>query len=59
MPAEPGPRRYAVKRSPPVRNSNIVLIDRHPGRSTQTLGIARELGTDPDLIHEQIGRAHV
>lgn len=35
-----------------MRNSNIVLIDRHPGRSTQTLGIARELGTDPDLIHE-------
>jgi dihydroxy-acid dehydratase len=35
-----------------VKNSNIVLIDRHPGRSTQTLGIARELGTDPELIHE-------
>jgi dihydroxy-acid dehydratase len=35
-----------------VRNSNIVLIDRHPGRSTQTLGIARELGTDPEFIHE-------
>jgi dihydroxy-acid dehydratase len=32
--------------------SNIVLIDRHPGRSTQTIGVARELGTDPDLIHE-------
>ena len=29
-----------------------VLIDRHPGRSSQTIGIARELGTDPDLIHE-------
>ena len=29
-----------------------VLIDRHPGRSTQSIGIARELGTDPDLIHE-------
>ncbi len=29
-----------------------VLIDRHPGRSTQTIGIARALGTDPDLIHE-------
>ena len=28
------------------------LIDRHPGRSAQTIGIARELGTDPDLIHE-------
>jgi dihydroxy-acid dehydratase len=35
-----------------VKNSRIVLIDRHPGRSTQTIGIARELGTDPDLIHE-------
>ena len=35
-----------------MKNSNIVLIDRHPGRSTQTLGIARELGTDPELIHE-------
>ena len=33
-------------------NSKIVLIDRHPGRSTQTMGIARALGTDPDLIHE-------
>ena len=29
-----------------------MLIDRHPGRSAQTIGIARELGTDPDLIHE-------
>ncbi len=35
-----------------MKNSKIVLIDRHPGRSSQTLGIARELGTDPDLIHE-------
>jgi dihydroxy-acid dehydratase len=35
-----------------VTNTNIVRIDRHPGRSTQTLGIARVLGTDPDLIHE-------
>jgi dihydroxy-acid dehydratase len=32
--------------------SPTVLIDRHPGRSTQTIGIARVLGTDPDLIHE-------
>jgi dihydroxy-acid dehydratase len=37
---------------PPVKNSRIVLIDRHPGRSTQTIGLARELGTDPELIHE-------
>ena len=29
-----------------------VTIDRHPGRSTQTIGVARALGTDPDLIHE-------
>ena len=35
-----------------MKNSSIVLIDRHPGRSSQTLGIARELGTDPELIHE-------
>ena len=35
-----------------MRNSNVVLIDRHPGRSAQTIGIARELGTDPELIHE-------
>ena len=32
--------------------SKFVLIDRHPGRSAQTIGIARELGTDPGLIHE-------
>jgi dihydroxy-acid dehydratase len=35
-----------------VTNSKTVLIDRHPGRSTQTIGLARELGTDPELIHE-------
>ncbi|RTL68372.1 MAG: dihydroxy-acid dehydratase [Hyphomicrobiales bacterium] len=29
-----------------------VLIDRHPGRSAQTIGMAVVLGTDPDLIHE-------
>lgn len=27
-------------------------IDRHPGRSTQSIGLARAIGTDPDLIHE-------
>ncbi|MCW5736012.1 MAG: dihydroxy-acid dehydratase [Enhydrobacter sp.] len=32
--------------------SKDVLIDRHPGRSTQTIGLARAIGTDPDLIHE-------
>jgi dihydroxy-acid dehydratase len=32
--------------------SSIVIIDRHPGRSTQTIGVARALGTDPELIHQ-------
>ncbi|MDE0538027.1 MAG: dihydroxy-acid dehydratase [Rhodospirillales bacterium] len=32
--------------------SNAVLIDRHPGRSAQSIGLANELGTDPSLIHE-------
>ena len=35
-----------------MKNSKTVLIDRHPGRTAQTIGIARELGTDPELIHE-------
>jgi dihydroxy-acid dehydratase len=35
-----------------VTNSTVVIIDRHPGRSAQTIGVARELGTDQDLIHE-------
>ncbi len=35
-----------------MKNSKTVLIDRNPGRSSQTYGIARELGTDLDLIHE-------
>jgi dihydroxy-acid dehydratase len=35
-----------------VTKSTIVLIDHHPGRSAQSIGIARELGTDPGLIHE-------
>jgi dihydroxy-acid dehydratase len=46
------PAERASLQEPSVKNSNIVLIDRHPGRSTQTLGIAREIGTDPELIHE-------
>ncbi|MGI9426950.1 MAG: dihydroxy-acid dehydratase [Hyphomicrobiaceae bacterium] len=33
------------------RSNSIVLIDNHPGRSAQTIGLAHELGTDPDLIH--------
>ena len=35
-----------------MKNSKTVLIDRHPGRSAQTIGLARVIGTDPDLIHE-------
>jgi len=35
-----------------VRNSKTVLIDKNPGRSAQTIGIARELGTEIDLVHE-------
>jgi dihydroxy-acid dehydratase len=35
-----------------MAESRKVLIDRHPGRSTQTIGLARELGTSPELIHE-------
>jgi dihydroxy-acid dehydratase len=32
--------------------STPVLIDRNPGRSAQPYGIARELGTDIELVHE-------
>ena len=35
-----------------MRNSRTVLIDNNPGRNAQTFGIARQLGTDMDLIHE-------
>lgn len=35
-----------------MSKQRIVLIDRHPGRSAQSIGMAKELGTDPDLIHE-------
>ena len=35
-----------------MSSSKSVIIDRHPGRSSQTIGIARELGTEIDLIHE-------
>ena len=35
-----------------MRNSKTVLIDNNPGRNAQTFGIARELGTDTELIHE-------
>jgi len=35
-----------------MKNTKTVLIDKNPGRNSQTFGIARELGTDIDLIHE-------
>ena len=35
-----------------MRNSKIVLIDKNPGRNSQAFGIARELKTEVDLIHE-------
>ena len=35
-----------------MRNSEKVIIDNNPGRSAQTYGIAREIGTDLELIHE-------
>ena len=35
-----------------TKNSRTVLIDKNPGRNAQPFGIARELGTDVDLIHE-------
>jgi len=35
-----------------LSKSDSVLIDMHPGRSAQAYGIARELGTDIDLIHK-------
>ncbi len=35
-----------------MRNSKTVLFDNNPGRNAQTMGIARELGTDIELIHE-------
>ena len=35
-----------------MKNSKTVLIDKNPGRNSQTYGVARELGTDLELIHE-------
>ena len=32
--------------------TKTVVFDNNPGRNSQTYGIARELGADPDLIHE-------
>jgi dihydroxy-acid dehydratase len=35
-----------------VSKSPVVRIDHHPGRSAQTFGMAKVLGTDTSLIHE-------
>ncbi len=35
-----------------MSKSHVVLIDQHPGRSAQTIGMAKVIGTDPGLIHE-------
>ena len=35
-----------------MKNSKTVLIDKNPGRNSQPFGVARELGTSVDLIHE-------
>ena len=35
-----------------MTKSHVVIIDHHPGRNSQTIGLARELGTDIELIHE-------
>lgn len=35
-----------------MTKSRTVLIDRHPGRSAQSIGMAKELGTSPTLIHD-------
>ena len=35
-----------------IKNNRTVLIDKNPGRNSQSYGIARELGTDEDLIQE-------
>ncbi len=35
-----------------MKNSKTVLIDKNPGRNSQSFGLARELGTELDLIHE-------
>ncbi|MEP0942089.1 MAG: dihydroxy-acid dehydratase [Rhizobiaceae bacterium] len=35
-----------------MSKSDPVLIDTHPGRNAQVYGIARELGTDINLIHK-------
>ena len=34
-----------------MKKNKSVLIDKNPGRNAQTYGIARELGTNLDYIH--------
>ena len=34
-----------------MSDSEFKVMDKHPGRNSQTYGIARELGTDMELIH--------
>lgn len=52
FPRAVGPTSFFVSKEASVSNSRIVLIDRHPGRSAQSIGLAQVLGTDPALIHE-------
>ena len=35
-----------------TKKTKSVVFDSNPGRNAQTYGIARELGTDMDLIHK-------
>ena len=35
-----------------TNKTKAVVFDNNPGRNSQTYGIAREIGADPDLIHE-------
>ena len=38
-----------------MEKTNTVIIDDNPGRNSQTYGIARELGTDINLIVSETG----
>jgi dihydroxy-acid dehydratase len=42
---------FTFKETGTVSKSKMVLFDNNPGRNAQTIGIARELGTDIELIH--------
>ena len=33
-----------------MKDTSTVLIDKNPGRNSQTFGIAREIGTDLELM---------